>query len=120
MRSAKFHWSFKPNCCVCFRKGPFTPVGSTQAHPIDVRVLCATNRDLKKMVDGKEFRADLYYRVNVVNLEIPPLRQRPEDILPLANHFLANIADFYDETAKVLSQRTEEDAVEVSLAGQCA
>ncbi|MBC8377580.1 MAG: sigma-54-dependent Fis family transcriptional regulator [Planctomycetes bacterium] len=90
------------------QEGSVTPVGSTQAYPIDVRILCATNRDLKKMVDTKEFRPDLYYRVNVVNLEIPPLRQRSEDILPLAKHFLANIADFYDETAKILSSRTEE------------
>ena len=90
------------------QEGMVTPVGSTQAYPVDVRVLCATNRDLRKMVADNEFRADLYYRVNVVNLEIPPLRQRSEDILPLANHFLANLADFYDEPAKKLSPRTEE------------
>lgn len=89
------------------QEGTVTPVGSTQSCPVDVRVLCATNRDLKKMVDKNEFRADLYYRVNVVNLEIPPLRQRAEDILPLANHFLTNIADFYDETPKKLASKTE-------------
>ena len=85
-----------------------TPVGSTETYPIDVRILCATNRDLKKMVDKGEFRADLYYRVNVVNLEIPPLRQRPEDILPLAKHFLGNLADFYEEPVKKLSARSEQ------------
>ena len=90
------------------QEGTVTPLGSTQTYPIDVRVLCATNRDLKKMVDHNEFRADLYYRINVVNLEIPPLRQRPEDILPLANHFLTNIADFYDETPKKLAEKTEQ------------
>ena len=58
------------------------------------------------MVDQNEFRADLYYRINVVNLEIPPLRQRPEDILPLANHFLTSIADFYDEPVKALADKT--------------
>jgi transcriptional regulator with PAS, ATPase and Fis domain len=84
-----------------------TPVGSTMSCPINVRVLCATNRDLKKMVDNGEFRADLYYRVNVVNLAIPPLRQRAEDILPLANHFLRSLADFYDEPVKKLDSRTE-------------
>jgi len=84
-----------------------TPVGSTLIYPVDVRVLCATNRDLKKMVDGGEFRADLYYRVNVVNLAIPPLRERPEDILPLATHFLKALADFYEEPVKKLSTRTE-------------
>ncbi len=90
------------------QEGSVTPVGSTEAYPVDVRILCATNRDLKKMVDKNEFRADLYYRVNVVNLEIPPLRQRPEDILPLAKHFLKNIAEFYDESVKKLSPRTEQ------------
>lgn len=88
------------------QEGTVTPVGSTQSHTINVRVLCATNRDLKKMVDHNEFRADLYYRINVVNLEIPPLRQRTEDILPLARHFLTNIADFYDESVKTLSEKT--------------
>jgi len=90
------------------QEGTVTPVGSTQSHPIDVRILCAANRDLKEMVENNEFRADLYYRVNVVNLEIPPLRQRPEDILPLASHFLANQAQFYDEPSKKLSSQAEQ------------
>ena len=89
------------------QEGTVTPVGSTQSHPIDVRILCAANRDLKEMVEKNEFRADLYYRVNVVNLEIPPLRQRPEDILPLASHFLVKLAQFYDEPSKKLSQQAE-------------
>ncbi|MHC5183441.1 MAG: AAA-type ATPase lid domain-containing protein [Planctomycetota bacterium] len=59
------------------------------------------------MVSKNEFRADLYYRINVVNLEIPPLRERVEDILPLANHFLANQAQFYDESLKRLSAKSE-------------
>jgi transcriptional regulator with PAS, ATPase and Fis domain len=89
------------------QEGTVTPVGSTQSHPIDVRVLCAANRDLKEMVAKNEFRADLYYRINVVNLEIPPLRERAEDILPLASHFLANQAHFYDEPSKKLSAQAE-------------
>jgi len=89
------------------QEGTVTPVGSVQSYPIDVRVLCAANRDLKEMVSKDEFRADLYYRINVVNLEVPPLRERAEDILPLANHFLTNLADFYDEPAKTLSAQAE-------------
>ena len=89
------------------QEGMVTPVGSIQSHPIDVRILCAANRDLKELVANNEFRADLYYRINVVNLEVPPLRQRAEDILPLANHFLANQARFYDEPSKKLSPQTE-------------
>ena len=51
-------------------------------------LIAATNRDLKEMIDANEFRSDLYYRLNVVNLEIPPLRERKKDIIPLAQHFL--------------------------------
>jgi len=79
-----------------------TPLGSTKTYPIDVRVLCATNCDLSKLVKEGSFRADLYYRLNVVTLEIPPLRQRKEDILPLAEYFLASQAAFYNEPPKVL------------------
>lgn len=80
------------------------PLGSTKSYPINVRVLCATNRSLGEMVKEGTFRADLYYRLNVVNLEVPPLRERKEDILPLAEYFLANQADFYDEPTKVLTE----------------
>ena len=80
-----------------------TPLGSTKSYPVDIRVLCASNANLRNMVDEGTFRADLYYRLNVVNLEVPPLRQRTEDILPLAEYFLANQAIFYKEPPKVLS-----------------
>ncbi len=80
-----------------------TPLGSTKSYPVDVRVLCATNRDLGQMVKEQAFRSDLYYRLNVVNIEVPPLRRRKEDILPLAEYFLANQALFYSEPPKFLS-----------------
>ena len=80
-----------------------TPLGSTKSYPIDVRVLCSTNRNLREMVEEGTFRSDLYYRLNVVNLDVPPLRQRKEDIIPLADYFLTNQADFYSEPPKVLS-----------------
>jgi len=83
------------------------PVGTTEPHKIDVRVLCATNQNLAKMVKEGTFRADLYYRLNVVNLEIPPLRQRKEDILLLAEYFLKNQSNFYNEPPKVLSEETK-------------
>ena len=59
-------------------------VGGTQVIPLDVRVICATNRDLEDLVRRRLFRADLYYRLNVLNLTLPPLRERPEDIVPMA------------------------------------
>ena len=80
-----------------------TPLGSTKSYPVDVRILCATNRDLRELVEEGTFRSDLYYRLNVVNLEVPPLRQRKEDILALAEYFLANQSSFYNEPSKVLS-----------------
>ncbi|PIE63195.1 MAG: two-component system response regulator [Desulfobacter postgatei] len=64
------------------------PVGSEKTIGVDVRVIAATNRDLKVMAEEKKFRQDLYYRLNVVTIEIPPLRRRSEDIPELALHFL--------------------------------
>ena len=80
-----------------------TPVGSTRAYPIDVRVICATHRDLKHMVREGTFRADLYFRLNVIKLEVAPLRERREDIMALANHFLDKQAQLYREPRKSLS-----------------
>lgn len=94
-----------------------TPVGATESIAIDVRVLCATNRDLREMVAKGEFRADLYYRLNVVTLEVPPLRDRPEDILLLAEHFLNSQSEFYDEPRKKLSERTVEMLLNYSWPG---
>ncbi len=64
------------------------PVGGHQAHKVDVRIVAATNADLGKAVSEGRFREDLYYRLNVIALEVPPLRQRPEDVIPLAEMFL--------------------------------
>jgi DNA-binding NtrC family response regulator len=66
----------------------FVPVGSTQARTVDVRVISATNRDLAKAVRTGAFREDFYYRLNVFAIEVPPLRERRDDILPLADGFL--------------------------------
>jgi two-component system, NtrC family, response regulator PilR len=68
------------------------PVGGTQETPIDVRVIAATNKDLKQMVASNTFREDLYYRVSVIPISVPPLRERREDVEVLANHFLKKYA----------------------------
>ena len=75
------------------------PVGSTRSHPIDVRVLAATHRDLQEMVDDKTFRQDLYFRLNIVPIEVPPLRQRREDIPMLAHYFLDQCRETYQTQA---------------------
>ena len=67
-------------------------VGENKSRPINVRILSATNKNLKEEVEAKRFREDLYYRLNVVELAVPPLRQRKEDILPLARLLLAEAA----------------------------
>jgi len=67
-----------------------TRLGSTKPYNVDVRIISATNKDLKKMVNQKKFREDLFYRLMVVPIHIPPLRERKEDIFPLINFFLEN------------------------------
>ena len=74
------------------QEGDIQRVGSDASVPVDVRVLAATNHDLKGMVDEGRFREDLFYRLNVVMLEVPPLRERVEDIPILARHFWENFA----------------------------
>ena len=71
-------------------------VGNNAAVPVDIRLICATNKDLQALVEQGQFREDLLYRVNTIQLEIPPLRQHPEDIMPLGELFLAHYADRYD------------------------
>ncbi|XWK75686.1 sigma-54 dependent transcriptional regulator [Tunturiibacter lichenicola] len=87
------------------------PVGATQAKPISARVLAATNRDLALMVEQGRFRKDLYFRLNVVNLRIPPLRDRREDIAVLATHFLQQmekqsgvVRSFSDSMLRVMAE----------------
>jgi len=80
-----------------------TPVGATAEHPVDVRVICATNRNLDEMVEQGRFKRDLYYRLKVIEVKIPPLRERREDILPLTKYFLRKQAQRYSEPPKSLS-----------------
>ncbi len=74
------------------QEGEFIPVGSTRTQHVDVRFLATTNKDLEKEVAAGNFREDLYYRLNVIALNLPPLRERPDDIEPLASHFLTKSA----------------------------
>jgi len=82
-------------------------VGSTQSLEVDVRIIAATNRDLKKDVDNHIFREDLYYRLKVVPLDIPALRNRREDIIPLARYFLSKYCQEHRKTLITLSSEAE-------------
>ncbi len=75
------------------QEGTFMPVGGTETRKVDVRILAATNKDLRKMVADTTFREDLYYRVNVINITVPSLRKRKEDIPMLIDHFLIQRAE---------------------------
>jgi DNA-binding NtrC family response regulator len=86
------------------QEGVFMPVGATEQRKVDVRIIAATNRDLATMVKNGSFREDLYYRLHVVALKVPSLRDRKDDIPPLINHFMARLAE-RDGRQKVLSQR---------------
>jgi len=80
-----------------------TPVGDFRPRPVDIRVVTATNRSLEDMVRDGKFRQDLYFRLNVVVLKVPSLRDRVSDIVPLCSHFLKTQAELYDEEAKTVS-----------------
>ena len=80
------------------QEGEVKRVGANENTPVDVRVIAATNLDLRKKIDAGTFREDLYYRLNVVTVRVPPLRERNEDIADLVSHFLAK----HDKTGSVV------------------
>ena len=81
--------------------GEVTRVGSTKTKKVAVRLIAATNRNLKKMIQEKTFREDLYYRLNVISINIPPLRERRDDIPPLAELFIKQLNKKYHTQKKV-------------------
>ncbi len=96
----------------------FMPLGSTETVKVDVRIVAATNADLKRLVDEGKFREDLYYRLNVINLALPPLRERKEDIPALVDHFFTKYCreneKFLDENGKS-RLRFEPDAMQILM-----
>lgn len=82
-------------------------VGGSKPIDIDVRLVCATNRNLRQMVSGGEFREDLLYRINTICLHLPPLRERRDDIVPLARTFLRRYAGIYNKDGMTLSADAE-------------
>jgi DNA-binding NtrC family response regulator len=93
------------------------PVGATEAVPIDARLIAATNRDLEEEVRRGQFRSDLFYRLNVIAIHLPPLRDRLDDVPLLAEAFLARVADQRNEPRKELSQAALEVCMTYSWPG---
>jgi len=93
------------------------PVGSAKTIPVDVRVISATNRDLSEEVKKGRFREDLYYRLNVLQIEIPPLRDRKGDILSLAQHFIERFSVAENKQSQSLTKEAEEFLGNYSWAG---
>jgi DNA-binding NtrC family response regulator len=84
------------------------PLGSNKARPVDVRIIAATNRDIAKMVDENKFREDLWFRINVVRLYIPPLRERAGDVPLLAQYFLKKYNERYGLSARITESGARE------------
>ena len=94
-----------------------TRVGGEQVVPIDVRLIVATNKDLMAMISAGQFREDLYYRLNVVNLNLPPLRERREDIPLLAQHFLEKFSELNRKSIKGFTPQTMDHLIRYDWPG---
>jgi transcriptional regulator with PAS, ATPase and Fis domain len=90
------------------QEGTFTPVGGIETRKVDVRIIAATNKNLREMVEQGTFREDLYYRLNVINLRVPSLRERKEDIPLLAEYFLNKASETNHVARKSLTKRALE------------
>jgi len=93
------------------------PIGATRSMPFDVRIISATHRDLAQEKENGTFREDLYYRLNVVNLKLPALDERPEDISLLAEHFLGKLAPRYGREKSAFSPEALELLVKAKWPG---
>jgi transcriptional regulator with PAS, ATPase and Fis domain len=99
--------SIQPKLLRVLEEKEFDVVGGTTPVRSDFRLIAATNRNLEAMVEENQFRSDLYYRLNVFRLHIPPLRERPDDILPQAHHFLRDLAEEWSVPTPSLAPETE-------------
>jgi DNA-binding NtrC family response regulator len=100
--------ALQPKLLRALQERKVRPVGSEAELPIDVRLLTATNRDLDEMVEAKAFREDLYYRINVIHIPLPPLRARGGDVLMLAQHMLRQFAAVFEKNVVGLSPAAAE------------
>ncbi len=99
------------------QEGTFLPVGATTPKKANVRIIAATNKDLKKMIADGEFREDLFYRINVINVTLPPLRERKDDIPLLIEHFLKKRCDEAGMPLKSIAKRCMEKLLDYNWPG---
>ena len=95
----------------------FEVLGSSETKTVDVRVISATNRSLEKMVEDGQFREDLFYRINLITLKVPPLRERKQDIPPLIDSFLANLRQSYPERKLIIERPAIEWLMDLPWSG---
>ena len=100
-------YSLQAKLLTALQRRSIVRVGGSTQIPVDVRLVCATNRNLQQMVNDGEFREDLLYRINTIHLELPALRHRKADIVPLANQFLRQYGDIYNKTNLRFSDEAE-------------
>jgi formate hydrogenlyase transcriptional activator len=107
----------QPKLLRVLQEREFEAVGSTRTTRVDVRVVAATNQDLRQMIRHREFREDLYYRLNAFPIYLPPLRERRADIPALVDHFVRHFADSMDKTIETISEETMRALVRHSWPG---
>ena len=100
-------YSLQAKLLTALQRRSIVRVGGSTQIPIDIRLICATNRNLQQMVNDGDFREDLLYRINTIHLELPALRQRKADIVPLANRFLRQYGDIYNKKNLRFSDEAE-------------
>lgn len=94
----------QPKLLAALQNREVTPIGSNKTVPVDIRLICATNRNLDEMVADGAFREDLLYRINTIHIEIPPLRERREDIVAIAGYFLKIYCNKYRKTEMLITE----------------
>ena len=110
-------YSLQAKLLTALQRRSIVRVGGSTQIPINVRLVCATNRNLQQMVNDGEFREDLLYRINTIHLELPALRQRKADIVPLANRFLRQYGDMYNKTNLRFSDEAEKKLISLPWYG---
>lgn len=101
-------YDLQPKLLRAIQESEIEQIGGTQVQKVDIRIIAATNRNLEKEVENKNFREDLYFRINVFPIVIPPLRDRPEDIPILIEHFVNKFCKKYNKSIKLISKDTKD------------